>query len=56
MIQQEMCVWSLHHQQNMWQLRKEILSPHAANASHRTICSEVTVVLEELSLTVQSPL
>jgi len=46
------CVRSLHHQQNMWQLRKEILNPHAANASHRMICNEVTAVLKELSPTV----
>ena len=50
-----MCGWSLL-QQNMWQLRKEILNPHAANASHRMICSEVTAVLKELSTTVQSHL
>jgi len=29
---------------------------HAANASHRMICNEVTAVLKELSLTVQSHL
>jgi len=39
-----------------WQLKKEILYPHAANASNGMICNEVTAVLKELSPTVQSHL
>ena len=33
-------------------IKKGNINPHAANASHRMICNEVTAVLKELSPTV----